>query len=273
MPLGDIDGLAVARFVVALRGCGVGEKRTSNILVCLRACLRWHHRMGSMRADPSGWFDRSAVAADERRILTIDEVERLVEATPVPYRAFVMTAAYTGMRSGELRALTWADIDFEARTATVNKTLYRTRHQRSTKTGLDRVVPIPPHVVEALERSRGDAPVCAQVFKNSRGRPIDADDFRRRVFKPAVARARLDPDLRFHDLRHTSASLHLRHGATVREVMAIHGWSQLQTAMRYLHTMDGLARSAERLSTARAAANRHHTTPASPAAIDTYSAG
>jgi len=111
-PLAEIDGRAIADLVVALGEDGVAAKRLSNVLVPLRACLSWHHRMGTFERDPAGWFDAAAPAADERRVLSLTEVERLVAATPAPYRAFVATAAWTGMRLGELRALTWADIDW-----------------------------------------------------------------------------------------------------------------------------------------------------------------
>jgi len=105
VPLRTIDGATIAGFVVRLHSAGVRPKRASNVLVPLRACLRWHHRIGTLARDPSPWFEASAPAADERRILTLEQIEALVAAVPPAYRAFVMTAAYTGMRCGELRAL------------------------------------------------------------------------------------------------------------------------------------------------------------------------
>ena len=209
--------------------------------------------MGTFERDPAGWFDAAAPAADERRVLSLTEVERLVAATPAPYRAFVATAAWTGMRLGELRALTWADIDLDARLIVVDKTRYRQRVQRATKNGDTRVVPIPRHLADELEHLRGTRPHGSQdvVFCGVRGTPIDGDDFRRRVFAPALARAGLDPGTRIHDLRHTSASLYLASGATVREVMEIHGWKRMETALRYLHTTAPLTDAADRLSEAR----------------------
>ncbi len=85
-------------------------------------------------------------------------------------------------------------------------------------------------------------------------RPLDLDTFRARVFRPAVLRAGLPPSTRIHDLRHTSASLYLQSGATLREVMEIHGWRQMQTAVRYLHTGGELTEAADRVSAARTAA-------------------
>lgn len=256
LPLAEIDGATIADLVVALGEDGVAAKRLSNVLVPLRACLSWHHRMGTFEPDPAGWFDAAAPAADERRVLTIAEVERLVAATPVPYRAFVATAAWTGMRLGELRALTWRDVDLQTRLIVVNKTRYRQRVQFATKNGETRIVPVPPHLADELERWRAARPRGEDdvVFCGPRGTPLDGDDFRRRVFAPALVRAGLDPATRIHDLRHTSASLYLKSGATVREVMEIHGWKRMETALRYLHTTAPLTDAAERLSWARSAA-------------------
>ena len=254
-PLTAIDGATVAALVVELAGDGVAPKRLSNVLVPLRACLSWHHRLGLLERDPSGWFDAAAPAADERRVLSIAEVERLVAAVPRPYRVLVATAAWTGMRLGELRALTWEDVDLERRLITVDKTAYRQHVQHGTKNGQVRIVPIPPHLARELADWRSARPAAAAdtVFCGVRGTAIDGDDFRRRVFAPALARAGLDPHTRIHDLRHTSASLYLASGATVREVMEIHGWKRMETALRYLHTTAPLTDAADRLDAARRA--------------------
>jgi integrase len=267
VPLAEIDGTAIASLVVTLSATGMRPKRLANVLVPVRACLRWHHRMGAFPRDPTPWFDASAPLADERRILTIEQVEQLIAAMPAFYRPLVTFAAYTGVRLGELRALTWADVDLESRTARIDKTYYRNRLQRSTKTGYDRTVPIPAHVADVLRAWREVCPSAddGPLFPNKSGRPLDADTFRAAVWRPAVRSAGLPETVRIHDLRHTSASLYLQHGATVREVMDIHGWRQMQTALRYLHTGDALNVAADRLSAARDTALAAHSPPATPA--------
>jgi integrase len=256
LPLDALDGATLARFTIAKTAEGVSAKRLSNILVPLRACLRWHHRIGTFARDPSLWFEPSAAAADERRILTPVEVERLLAELPARYRPFVAFSAYVGTRAGETRALTWPDVDLTAHTARVDKTYYRGRLQRSTKTGHDRTVPLPSHIAAMLAEWRPHCPPSAAnlVFPARNGGPLDLDTFRARVFRPAVLRAGLPPSTRIHDLRHTSASLYLQSGATLREVMEIHGWRQMQTAVRYLHTGGELTEAADRVSAARAVA-------------------
>ena len=252
-PLAALDGVAIARLTIALSRSGVHLKRLSNVLVPLRACLRWHYRVGTLPVDPNRWFEPSSPAADERRILTPHEIERLLCELPEQHRPFVAFAAYVGTRAGEQRALRWSDLDLVADTARIDKTYFRTTLQRSTKTGRDRVVPIPPHVAAILREWRDGCPASplGLVFPSRSGAPLDLDDFRARVFKPATQRAGLPPGLRFHDLRHTAASLYLSSGATVRDVMAICGWSQLATAQRYLHSTESLSLAAQRLSAAR----------------------
>ena len=126
--------------------------------------------------------------------------------------------------------------------------------QRSTKSGYDRVVPLASHVVDALREWRPRSPdpsPAGLVFPKPSGEILDADAFRLTVWRRAVRDAGLPANLRMHDLRHTSASLYLQHGATLREVMEIHGWRQMQTALRYLHTGESLNAAAERLAVAR----------------------
>jgi integrase len=206
-----------------------------------------------MPRDPTPWFDTSAPASRERRILTPAQIEALLGELPERHRAMIAFAAYTGVRAGELRALTWSDIDLDARTARISKTYYRNRPQHSTKTAHDRSVPIPRHLAQILAEWHSRCPPsrAGLCFPSPGGGPLDLDTFRARVFKPALARAGLPADVRIHDLRHTSASLYLQSGATLRVVMEIHGWRQLQTALRYLHTTDSLVSAADRLSDQR----------------------
>ncbi len=263
LPLSAFDGTVIARFTIASTAAGTGPKRLSNILVPLRACLRWHHRMGALGPDPGPWFDPPARAADERRILSPAQIESLLHELPAFYRPHIAFAAYTGVRAGELRAVTWPDIDLAAQSARIDKTYFRDQLQRSTKTGHDRTIPLPRHIATMLSEWASACPDAAEqlVFPQPNGRPLDLDVFRARVFKPALERAGLPAGTRVHDLRHTAASLYLQSGATVREVMEICGWRQMQTAMRYLHTGDSLTSAADRLSDIREAALRGERPP------------
>lgn len=94
----------------------------------------------------------------EARTLTANDLARLVEAartfTPTRY-AEIVTLAYTGMRIGELYALTWADVDLALEQITVRKSVWR-GSVGSTKTGASREVPLPSLVVETLKAHRAE---------------------------------------------------------------------------------------------------------------------
>ena len=254
--LDAIDGARLARLTIACSASGMSPKRLSNVFVPLRACLRWHHRIGTVARDPAPWFEGSVPGSSERVILNPAQIEALLAELPAFYRPYVEFAAYMGTRAGEQRALTWDDVDLLEACVYVTKTYYRRVPQLSTKTGRGRVVPLPPHIASMLATWRDVCPVSPPglVFPSRTGTVFDLDTFRARVFKPAVIRAGLPRHLRIHDLRHTAASLYLSSGATVREVMEIFGWTQIQTAQRYLHATRSLNDAAASLSRDRARA-------------------
>src|SRR5262249_33679409 len=79
------------------------------------------------------------------------------------------------------------------------------------------------------------------IFVTRRGVPVTKSNVNKLVWHPLLQAARLPP-WRFHDLRHSVASWLAADGATLPEVMAIMGHSQLQTAQIYMH----MVRSEER---------------------------
>lgn len=117
--------------------------------------------------------------------------------------AIFLTAAFTGLRMGELLALRWRDVDFAGRTVRVPASYYAGQ-LTTPKSGKVRSVPLAPAVATALARLGarehwvGDDDV---VFVGETGGYADASALRRR-YKLALQAAGLQ-SLRFHDLRHT----------------------------------------------------------------------
>jgi len=182
----------------------------------------------------------SPVPRLERKALSFEELECLLAALPEFYRPAIACAAYTGLRLGELRALTWQDVDLERGVIHVRRAMDRDVVRMYTKTKSSRSVGVPEHVRALLCAWRQQCPSSDMglVFPQQSGRVLEPSDFRKRVFKPALARAGLDPSFRIHDLRHTAASWYVRAGASVVDLMRVFGWSQMQTAMRYIHMLD-----------------------------------
>jgi len=100
--------------------------------------MRYAVECGYVAADPTTSVMTPRVEAPSTRLryLTPEQVRTLIEKTPASGRVLVVTAALTGLRKGELLALTFGDIDVEQRTIRVSKTM-RNGIVTSPKTALE----------------------------------------------------------------------------------------------------------------------------------------
>jgi len=154
----------------------------------------------------------------ERR-LGPDEQRALLEAAAKSHNQWLEPligfALETGMRRGELLALSWPDLSLERRVACL----------RVTKSGRSRRVPLSPRAVAimaALPRDPRD-----RVF------PLSKEALRS-TWKTACRRAAIE-DLRFHDLRHEATTRLFEKGLNVMEVSSITGHRDLRMLQRYTH--------------------------------------
>jgi len=148
--------------------------------------------------------------------------------------AIFLTAAFTGLRQGELVALRWRDADFAGEHLRVTAS-YTTGHLTSPKSGRVRSVPMAPAVAEALARLAGRDRWTGDddlLFAGLLGSYLDASALLKR-YKRALAAAGLRP-LRFHDLRHTFGTTMIRKAYIVR-VQEWMGHADIETTRKYLH--------------------------------------
>jgi integrase len=162
--------------------------------------------------------ERPAVWKREQRVLNSEEIGRLLDAAPPRYRTLIATAVLTGLRQSELLGLRWRDIDFEDQLVRVRSALDRQGSDVPPKTQhAVRDVILIPALAASLrqhrEQSVFDGP-GDYVFSSRVGTPLHWRNVARRALKPALAKAGIEP-LRWHDLRHTFASLLISGGANV----------------------------------------------------------
>jgi integrase len=166
-------------------------------------------------------------------------------------RPLVLLAITTGARRGELVNLRWEDVDLKAGRALV----------RETKNGEQRTLPLAGKALEALRelklqnsaRSAYVFPAPTVVLNPQTGKPeLDAPyEYFDSHWYAALEAASLD-DFRFHDLRHTTASMLAAQGASLLEIADVLGHKTLAMVKRYSHlVIDHKAKVIERLVVAK----------------------
>ncbi|MEJ7844823.1 MAG: tyrosine-type recombinase/integrase, partial [Acidimicrobiales bacterium] len=182
---------------------------------------------------------------DEMRIATPEQVAAIAAAVGPRWEALVFTAAYSGLRWGELAGLRRRDLGPGAQTLNVVRKLGEVNGLLSysaPKTAAGRrTVGIPTFVARSLlvhVELYAEAGDDGLVFPGIEGGPMRRANFRRRVWEPATAAVGVS-GLRFHDLRHTAATLAAASGTSLKALMARIGHASVAAAMRYQHVIDG----------------------------------
>lgn len=162
------------------------------------------------------------------RFLSDDERARLLTACkaskwPRLY-LLVLMALTTGARRGELLALRWRDVDFARRVL----------HVVRSKNGDPKVLPLVAAVVEELQRLKGTADELVFPARLDPSHPMAIEDRWRQALRAASIRA-----FRFHDLRHSCASMLAANGATLLEIGDLLGHRSVSMTKRYSHLAAG----------------------------------
>jgi integrase len=173
------------------------------------------------------------VPESDKKVLTANEVKTFLgEARMTNHRFYSIwvVALFTGMRSGELYALKWSDIDLENRIIHVSKSWSSKNGYTSTKNQKARVLPISNELLQFLKewklKSEAKEFVLPHLTEWSRG---DAADVTRNFCKSISVTA-----IKFHDLRATFITNLLTRGESLARVMAIVGHSDIETTNVYL---------------------------------------
>jgi integrase len=243
-PLARIDTARIDAMRERLLAEGVLSRRTiQKLLVMLHGILQ--------RAKRKGWVAANAAADAERvtlkrsgdfTVLAPVEIEAVVRAAANEREAAILTtAAFTGLRMGEVRALRWQDVDFAKRLVHVRRGYVQGVFD-VPKSRKVRSVPMVDQVAVALDalsrRERFTRPDDL-VFGNELGRPFH-DGQVRQSFYAALNRAGLgrlrekDPPIVFHDLRHTFGTLAVQ-VFPLSDVKAMMGHESIETTMIYVH--------------------------------------
>jgi integrase len=242
VPLGRIEHLAIREWVAELTARGYAPTTVQKCHQVLAKSLRGAVDARKLRFNPADNVPLPKIEREEMRFLAPRDISRLAGAIDPRYSHFVLLAAYTGLRVGEIAGLTWGRVDLLRRHLDVVQSLVELNgaivvNPPKTRAGRRRV-PIPRVVSEALASSTEPNPVATDwVVSAPEGGPLRVPLFRRRFWGPAVEQAGFD-GLRIHDLRHTAVALWIAAGASPNEVAARAGHRSVVTVLdRYGHLL------------------------------------
>jgi integrase len=171
---------------------------------------------------------------------TLAELDAIREAMPERFRAMILLAAWCGLRWGECVELRRTDLDLDAGTVTVARSVVRSENGPVVKSPKSRAgtrtvtipAPIVPVLADHVERFAQVGPQ-GLIFPAPDGGHLAGASFTEHYYRARKLAGR--PDLRFHDLRHTGQTLAAATGATLADLMARMGHATPAMAMRYMH--------------------------------------
>ena len=224
----------------------LSPRSVAKILILGGSVWRYGRRIKMVDGSPFADVRKPRAAKREPYILDAGEIAKLRAALDVPFeRLLIELTLTTGMRSGEVRGLTWDSIDLEGKRLFIERQANRRGEDAATKTESSvRPIPIPAYLIPELKRWKLACPITDRglVFPgepNDKGErnAIDADILLRHILRRALRRAGL-PELRFHDLRHMAGTLMHEAGVPLKRAQEILGHASERTTLSiYTHSM------------------------------------
>jgi len=163
----------------------------------------------------------------EMMIMSPDQIRALLDAEPLQeYRTLYLTAILTGARQGEILGLKWLDVNFDKKQINIVRTFNHGRFFEPKTKGSTRKIDMAPVLAKDLAawKLASGGRDEGLVFPSGDGTPMICHNLKNRHFFPALKAAGIDR-IRFHDLRHTYASLMLAQGENVKYIQTQLGHS------------------------------------------------
>ncbi len=248
LPVQSISWSAIENFKVSMLGSGASPKTVTNALNVLNPILNIAVRDGALFANPARDVRKPRKRVESKaKFESAATIRALAEFIGGMDGLLVLFAGFTGLRAGECAGLQVGDLDFMRNRVTVQRSVseaYGSWHFALPKNGKARTVAIPPflrdQLIEHLCLRGVDGDMSAQVFTSPSGEVFRHSNFYKRVFRPAVRNFGLE-GFRFHDLRHSYASMLIASGGHPRAIMERLGHSSIQVTLdTYGHLFPGL---------------------------------
>jgi len=228
---------------------GLAPGTVCNFVLPLRVIYRRASDRDEVAFNPTSKLGLPKDRSRRDRIAPPSEIQALLEVLPPHYRALWSTAVYSGLRRGELQALSWESVDLEAGIITVEANWDRIVGLIEPKSHAGRrKVPVPKALARELRSYRVWQGTGGEGFVFSVGgeRPFDPSNAMRTASR-LWSRAGLNK-LGFHEARHTYASLMIAAGVNAKALSTYMGHSSITVTLdRYGHLLPGNEKEAAEL--------------------------
>lgn len=242
-----ITASMIERFIMDRQSGGMPISTIRKILVSLNQILKYAARHGYIHQNPMLVAERPREPQSHEngppgriRVLNPKEISALLAAEKdQKYRTMFMLAITSGLRQGELIGLKWPDVDWKASQVAVERTFNNQAWYQPKTNGSRRRIDLGPAMLRELKLWRLACPSSELnlVFPNDAGGPINHNNLVVRHFKPAMKAAGIEK-IRWHDLRHTYASLLIEQGENIKYIQAQLGHSSPTVTLNvYAHLM------------------------------------
>ncbi len=252
--IGALTRIELQKFVTELllfgnkaTGRGLSTSTVNSVITVVQNSLRTAFDLGLVSSNLANSIKRPKTAEKRIECFTVEE-QRMIEKAVLsddkhPYMYGIVLCLYTGLRIGELLALTWDDIDFASGMLFVTKTCYDCKSESgefmriidSPKTSTScREIPLPKQIIPILKRMKKIGGANCIISKKSK--PISVRTYQRNF--ESLLKDLCIPYRSFHALRHTFATRAIECGMDVKTLSEILGHKNASmTLNRYAHSL------------------------------------
>ena len=270
MRLRDIKTYHVQDFIMKLNSMPRNDGKSGHIspqtvkryTTVLRSMLTMAYKMYYMD-DDVGLSRRLTFPKEhyqEVDVFTIEEAKAILaaaKAEPINIRLLIELALFTGMRRGEIVGLKWSDINFDKQCLSVKRSIYKPKGEKSIEKepkshSSFRTIAIPNQLCETLKEYKKSQEQYSLSLATWQNLDYIFTDDSGSVMNPQTPTKQFSHfldrhnirHLKFHCLRHTSATILLSSGCDIKTVSARLGHSSIDTTNIYVHVLESVDRQA-----------------------------